>query len=501
MKLSLAIALAALACSRPSKPPPPGPEVQVMGDSHKQRRGEESPASSPFFDGARVSLRAVRGETLGVQVLLSRIGVNDVALSIDAPGVIVHGFEVHHVEVTKPSTRMYGPSRGKGWYPDRLTAAGGAVTTSEVAFFDVEVAATAAPGAYTGELSVGVRRFPVALTVEPLAIDLHAAPLVWVWYAPRELARIHQVAKDSDELIAWERRYAALFRSHGAYASTDLGRVGFEGRDAWVSDVAYVPVFIAREGPEAIQKDVRHWIEVFRDKPGVPFSIPIDEPGSDDERRRVRQLAEWARAAGSGGDRFLFGVTDKPRPIYGDAVDLFVSPYGIPAGAWAREREPAPRLWTYNGNPPYAGNMIIDNHGAELRTWGWIAERYGVPLWFAWEGMYFSDRYGSKKVADVTVDPLTFDDGDDHGNGDGLLAYPGAHPSLRLKALRRGLQDRLLVRWLRACGAGERADAIVREAIPRALAEGKGSRAWSTDEADWERARQRLIDAALAACG
>ena len=79
--------------------------------------------------------------------------------------------------------------------------------------------------------------------------------------------------------------------------------------------------------------------------------------------------------------------------------------------------------------------MILDTDGAALRTWGWIAERYGIELWYAWEGLYFSDRYNRGGPTDVMVDPLTFDERSlgrsDFGNGDGLLAYPGPLPSMR----------------------------------------------------------------------
>src|SRR5690606_8090933 len=149
------------------------------------------------------------------------------------------------------------------------------------------------------------------------------------------------------------------------------------------------------------------------------------------------------RAAGGGDPRFLYAVTDQPRDLYRGAVDVFVSPRGIPA---PDGHGPGVRFWTYNGRAPSAGNMTIDQPGVALRTWGWIAERYGVELWFAWEGLYYTDRYNRPAgPTDVMHQPLTYDErrkgGEERGNGDGLLAYPGPLPSLRLKALRRGLQD------------------------------------------------------------
>lgn len=146
--------------------------------------------------------------------------------------------------------------------------------------------------------------------------------------------------------------------------------------------------------------------------------------------------------------------------------------------------------------------MIIDTQGTALRTWGWIAHRYDIPLWYAWAGMYYRDVFNDRAPTDVLVEPITFDDGSDQGNGDGLLAYPNAMPSLRLKALRRGLQDRLLLGKLARCGEPARARAIARRLIPRAMSEARhgAEPAWPTQEQPWEEARNEIMDAILAAC-
>jgi hypothetical protein len=184
-------------------------------------------------------------------------------------------------------------------------------------------------------------------------------------------------------------------------------------------------------------------------------------------------------------------------------MDVFISPKNIPAVAASRVAR-GERFWTYNGRPPEAGSMILDTDGAALRTWGWIAERYDVELWYAWEGLYFSDRYNHGGKSDVLRDPITFDErrrgGSDWGNEDGVLAYPGPLPSLRLKALRRGLEDRLLLRQLDACGGGEIARNIVQRVVPRALGEATGAPTWPADEAVWAKAREQVLDAIEVRC-
>ena len=97
---------------------------------------------------------------------------------------------------------------------------------------------------------------------------------------------------------------------------------------------------------------------------------------------------------------------------------------------------------------------------------------------------------------------MSFDDGEDHGNLDGVLTFAAngrCQPTLRLAALRRGLQDRALLELAAKCHPKETA-ALAAKIIPRALgdAPSEGTPAWPTDEAAWETARKQLLE--LASC-
>jgi hypothetical protein len=475
----------------------------VLGDSTRLPEDVSSPPQSASFDGSQLRLRGARGETLGVQVRLAGPPERRVSLVIPGVAVTIEPFAVRSLEVREPSTDMYGPSTGPGRYPDALLPVIDAVTTSALAFFDVAISPTAVPGSYAGTLAVGDHTVPVELRVSSAKIDLEPDPLVWVFYAPRELARAHGLPDGDDPaLIAREAEYYELFRRHGALLATDTSPRRFLARRRFVRNVKLWPVAIDVSSDESITRDVREWLELFRDTGVTPFAIPVDEPKTPAEKARARHIAEVMGAAGAGRPHLLRAVTDRPDPAYGDSIDVFISPAAIPAPPERLAR--GERFWTYNGRPPQAGSMILDTDGIALRTWGWIAERYGVELWYAWEGMYFSDRYNDRKVTDVMLDPVTFDErtrgGTDFGNGDGLLAYPGARPSLRLKALRRGLQDRLLVKRLVACGGGDEARRIVRSVVPRALAEAGRQPEFAIDEIAWERARGEVLDRVEARC-
>jgi hypothetical protein len=344
---------------------------------------------------------------------------------------------------------------------------------------------------------------PVLLDVGRARIDLSRDPLVWAFYLPREIARAHGLLDDdSPALLAREKSYYDLFRAHGVLLAADLPPARFAARRELIHDVRYWPVAINVSSDATIEDDVHRWLELFRGVAATPFAIPIDEPRTVEQRQRARHIAEAIRRAGGGRPQLLCAVTDAKAPVYGDAIDVFISPKNFPSGV-----PPTPageRFWTYNGRPPEAGSMILDTEGSALRTWGWIAYRYDVELWYAWEGLYFSDRYNGQRPTDVMREPITFDErtrgGTDWGNGDGVLAYPGPRPSLRLKALRRGLQDRLLLRELESCGQGALARDLARRTVPRALGEGGFAPGWPVVESDWERARGELLTAIEVHC-
>ena len=484
----------AVACTR--RPPPPA--FQVVGESVRLRADEPIPNDSAIFDGTTVKLRGGRGETLGVQLL----GTSAQRLTLPPEAATVSGFAVRTLKVKEPSTSMYGESRGQGDYPDPLVPI--AAVGEAAGFFDVAILPSAKPGLYAGTLVLADRTLPVVLTVEPVRVEVARQPFVWVFYLPKEIARRHGVADDDGpEQLAWESKYVALFRAHGCFLASDERPARFAARRAFLDGTRYWPVGFDSGSDAAATADVKAWLTLFAGLPQIPFAIPVDEPHTKEARAQVRHLGEIVAQAGGGRPKFLRAVTAPPSPDYDSAVDVYLSPDPFPTQAAARAAT-GQRFWTYNGRPPQAGSMIVDTDGIALRTWGWIAERYGVELWHAWEGLYWTDRYNRGGTTDVMTQAITFDErkkgGEDFGNGDGVLVYPGPLPSLRLKALRRGLQDRLLVRTLAGCGAQKEADAIVRRLVPRALGEASGQTSWSRDERAWEAARGELYDAIARRC-
>jgi len=283
--------------------------------------------------------------------------------------------------------------------------------------------------------------------------------------------------------------------------SPDLSLDMWPLRKELLFGVPHIPARLP-DDPAKVGDAVRAWIAATEGTGQVPFIVPVDEPRTPDARKRVRALADLVRSAGGGPGKLRFAVTDTPRPEYGDAIDLYIT--------WKAAHLEGDRhdRWTYNGDPPRAGSMVLDARPPGMRTWGWIAHRWKIPVWYVWDGLYWHDRHNRKKGTplpgpklDPTVDSVSFTDPEDHGNFDGVLALPGpdgCRRTLRLASLRRGFQDRALLELAARCDP-EATARLAAELVPRALADAPEGRAsWPSDEAAWERARQQLL--VLASC-
>ncbi|CAN5909380.1 hypothetical protein BH11MYX3_BH11MYX3_14160 [soil metagenome] len=472
----------------------PGPDLQIVGESTRVRREDPVPRATPWLVEGRMQLVAALGETLGLQIRHRTPG--SVSLTIAAAaGVAVRTYTVESYAVTRASTDLYCGGRG-GSYADGLSPA--TAPSSDPAYVEVSVPTAAIPGTYTGELVVGAQTLPVSLTIARVVLPPLATGRVWAYEDPRELAWAASTPPDPANVSSSERACIDTFRSYGVLLSPDLHLDWFGPRKELLAGVRDLPVVIPTD-PATVGDAVRAWIDKTRGTGMVPFAIPIDEPSTPEAREKVIALARAVRAAGGGPATFRFAVTDDPRPEYGDLIDLYIS--------LRTRRDAGGAQWTYNGAPPRAGSVVLDAATPGTRTWGWIGYRWSIPTWYVWDALYWHDRHNRKsdpmerRALDVRVDPTSFDGGEDHGNLDGVLALPlasgGCQPTLRLAALRRGLQDRQLIELAAACNA-DATNAVVDRLVPTALGDAppKGDPAWPTDEAAWEAARRKLLQLA-----
>ena len=395
----LAAAVASPAC----RTAPPGPEADlvVVGIDQRLRLGDRLPATSPVFDGQVVRARAARGETLALVVWYR--GRRDVSLAAAPPGLHLQLAQLGAVEVTRGSTTMYGGGRGRGAYPDVVgpplqpspPGAGANLTAlSGPLLLELEVEPGAAPGPARLAITIGDRVVPIELTVAATVVP-GSAPTAWGYYDRREL-RAHGVDADG------ERACVGMFARHGVMASPEMTEASWaeDGAALRAAGFPYVPVLLPRD-PDQLERAVAWWVQATAGTGQVPFAIPIDEPKGAVAWAEVRTLADRVRAAGGGPGRFLYAVTDRPRAEYGDRVDLYISPF-VPTLAGPAV-PPGAAVWTYNGTPPWAGSMVVDAGGADLRTWGWIGWRYQIPVWYVWDVLYWHDRHNRRRRGE---DPL-----------------------------------------------------------------------------------------------
>jgi hypothetical protein len=472
-----------------------------VSETSRLRVGDPVPHASPFFDGRRVDLVAARGETLAFQVFhrghRGNRGGGAVALQLSGSGVEVRGYDVAPAIARRGSTSgLYGPGHGAGAYPDVLTPA--AEPSTNPALFEVAVARDAEPATVRGALLVDGLALPVELRVADAVLP-PAAAHVWAYYDPRELVWANLGAGTIAAPSEHEQKCIATFRSYGVVLSVDLTPDAWPAREPLLGDLPYVPVRLPKE-PAAAAPDVRAWIAATKGSGKLPFAIPIDEPRTPAARAKVKQLAAAVRAAGGGPGAFLFAVTAAPHPDLGGDIDLYVTPEARRADAFPR--------WTYNGTPPRAGSFVLDALSPGPRTWGWIGWRWRIPVWYVWDALYWHDRHNRRgaplpgRAFDIARDSISFDDGEDHGNLDGVLALPGddaepCRPTLRLAAIRRGMQDRALIELAARCHPEATAE-LVDEMVPSALGDAprRGPPAWPLDDAAWETARRALLQLA-----
>ena len=251
----------------------------------------------------------------------------------------------------------------------------------------------------------------------------------------------------------------------------------------------------------------------------------------------------------AGNDRIKLWATVWPLPVAAPelpALDFLFTVAGPGDTArWRaaidalRARPDRPRVGVYNSARPFAGSLMIDDSGTAPRQLAWAGAAWRLDEWFVWAGTYYCDyqKRGScdggerPGTIDLYADADTFhasDTVDPHwgrgvNNGNGVLFYPGADrrkpatkpfrdidgpvASVRLKLLRRGLQDLAYIRLAEAVSPG-RWRQVMGTVVDKALWDFgvtnpndptyvHSTACRSDDPADWETARALLASIIL----
>jgi heme exporter protein D len=268
--------------------------------------------------------------------------------------------------------------------------------------------------------------------------------------------------------------------------------------------------------PEAEREKLQAWLRAFDHaaadlgRPGVIFYTYLrDEPNSLEDYRYVQKWGHAIREAKSVVKVLVVeqtwtapgqnGADSAWGDLYG-AVDIWCPLFSLHRQESAARRQALGEIiWTYTalcqGEPtPW---WHIDFPLLNYRVPAWMAWRDGMRGLLYWGGMaYWNQVEDPWLQAPVYTGSGTFQQGDKGivFQGEGSLVYParavgydGIVPTVRLKALRDGIEDYEYLAILERLGKRAEADEIVRPLVQSFFK-------WDHDPSAYQAARARLAE-------
>jgi hypothetical protein len=458
-------------------------------------------------------------------------------------------FREHYLKVDKRTRNRHQPRDSLGWEPDArpendevmgevpdalipiAVDARAVLTPPDVpsgqtgAFWvDLFVPETLPAGAYAAEAQVKgdgavLARFPIKLTVAASVMPYRITG-TFMFYETESLEK-RMGKSDKAERQLWQLLHAhhidALAQLNRDNQIKDLRDVYdgslFKEKAGYVGPGVGLPPSVVAFGTYgALGSPKDESIERIGDmNEALPKGIDDVFHYAIDENCKSTYGADWKEALAKmpAGKRVRVGQTCNWPPEK-QAVDFPM----IPAQSFGRAAPSAARAlgkraWIYNGRMPMTGTMVLDADPRGLVANGWISAAFAIDRWFYWESVFWNDdNAGGHGRIDPYVDIETFHNDDaDVALFDGLVLYPGRQegkfenhslgvdalfPSVRLKAMRRGIQDAGLIA-LAAREHPEDVKRIVLDRIPKALDE-----APLIERAAWDRPGGGFVEARAA---
>ncbi|MEO9022951.1 MAG: hypothetical protein ABI237_03860 [Ginsengibacter sp.] len=264
-----------------------------------------------------------------------------------------------------------------------------------------------------------------------------------------------------------------------------------------------------------VQKQSDLWVDWFeKNAPGVTyFWYMIDEP-LPDKYAWIKERASWIKSnPGKGKSLPTFTTTSYNKEL-DSAIDIWAGYDGLDLKGLPTIRKEGGDHWFYNGNRPRYGSVILEGTAVDLRVNSWILYKYGINTHFIWHGTHWDHNgQGPKRHLHQNIykNPLTFiNEHMQFGNGDGIIFYPGHMPfypdeergvnkiipSIRLKNIRRGQQDALIMWMVEQKSGKDRVINVINKIVPKALSEVsmKGTVPWSQNGDDYDKVREELLE-------
>lgn len=504
-----------------------------------------SPPGSTARAG-RIELHAARGEAESAWLLVTRPAA-DTVVEVEVrrgslpDSVAVRLYEGRSLAVTRPSPGGRTGSFVDPLVPLRGTPEGGAPTGADEpvdrtylldheagtrlgVLVDVSVGRSTAAGSYEGSLRVRERGgralvAPMHLTIHDVTLPARPTLDSSIGVDESQVVRLERVPARSDAFHeAYDRYVEALLAARltpaDIAATPDVG----ESPDRFVRTAAgrrltrlladpratriRVPLYATWPYRDPLGADrsrtiayLRGVASLLRERGAIDrgYVYVHDEP-ADGDAAAVRDLRALVRSA---DPRLRVLVTREPRRALRGGADIWAANVGpsVDRRAIAREHAGGREYWWYpsiSTHPPYP-SLFLDDARPSGRALGWLAYASDVDGFLLWSATHWHE------VDDPFADAATYRDPSTGaiGNGDGVLLYPGDPvgvagpvPSVRLLALRDGVEDHDLLTLAEARVGRREVDALVAGVAP-ALDR------FAQDPHRWTDAHERLL--ALAA--
>ena len=499
--------------------------------------------TDPPGTSTAAAIKAARNEYEAFQLVIrapatqALSNVNVVASDLVGPGLIdkrnLTLYREHYIQVTTPSPNSPYPA---GWWPDALIPfvnpetgqpLGGRFPAApfpvpagqnQPVWVEVFVPKGTPAGTYQGQLTVtadGATSTVVPLTLTVWNFTLPSRPSLRSTFGDiSNLDRFHGVSEGTPEYNEVDRRYVTALVKHRLMPYTPAATIPDIASDGSIdttrSDSAmrfYMDTLGANSWRSPFREQNPFSDPLGADRPRAlrylrslydylaangwadrALIFPVDEPGSAQDYQKVRDFASLVHEA---SPNLKVLLTEQPTPqdplwgnLYG-SVDIWVPTVNNydPVSAQARQAL-GEEVWSYSTSWQCIGcpTWFLDYPVLNYRILPWINRRFNITGLLYWSTTYWD------QVSDPWVDLKTYGS----YNGDGALFYPGNAVgyqgpvvSIRLKAVRDGMEEYEYLKLLADLGDKASADTIAQHIATSFTS-------WSQNPVDLYTAREQL---------
>jgi hypothetical protein len=398
------------------------------------------------------------------------------------------------------------------------------------------------PGIYYGNVQVWeqgrvIKEFPLEITLLPYYLSDENQTNIWMFSSNLQLYFPDMSQDNIDKMIKFEahrhrinmeggfevnrspfnlemmNKYKAYLDGSAFTPANGYHGPG-EGKGERLFPIGIYGAAVMGNNEADVQQQADLWVDWFmKNAPGISyFWYIIDEPGKE-VYPWIKERSEWVKSnPGPGKSLPIFTTTSYNEALSGE-IDIWAAYDGVDLDELPAVRKNGGDYWFYNGNRPRTGSTILEGTAVDYRVNSWILYKYSINEWFIWESTHWQHNHQGPKGhlhQNIFINPLTFIDQDmDYGNGDGVLFYPGRMPfypeqdrglnqllpSIRLKNIRRGQQDAIIMGMVEQKIGRDKVISIINKIVPKAMSEVKmtDSVPWSENGSDFDRVRDELL--------